>query len=303
MMVEVNPIIREVLAPLSLFYGDPTTVECRMNKPGEVITDRRGKGLERHSANDLTQALIESLCRSLANHHGIAFHIDNNPKLSCILPDGSHRFECLVGASVQSGLSLAIRCKHPFKPSWSKAGVNQTIKAYLMNALNQEANMIISGATNTGKTTFLNMLLAQLPADRRVIALEDTPELEIERFWNGNGLIAAREEKTNQGSGMVSWRELYDHMMRITPDHIIFGEISTTNCLAALGALNSGVTGFFCTIHSESPIQAITRKFDQNISWSGQTMPRVPEFLSELVDVVVQIKRDRKGNRKGYGYL
>ncbi len=156
--------------------------------------------------------------------------------------------------------------------------------------------MVISGATNTGKTTLLNMLLEVLEDDRRVVAVEDTPELHIERFWDGVGLIAARESGT--GSGMQNWRQLYDHLMRITPDHILFGEISTQNAFAALAALNSGVTGFKCTLHAESPEQAIHRKFDQNIAWAGEAMPRVPEFLTDLVDVVVQIKRCKDGYRR-----
>ena len=86
--------------------------------------------------------------------------------------------------------------------------------------------------------------------------------------------------------------------MRVTPDSVIFGEISTQNAFAALAALNSGITGFLCTIHAESPHQAIHRKFDQNIAWSGQTMPRVSEFLSELIDVVIQIRRDKHGMRR-----
>jgi pilus assembly protein CpaF len=97
---------------------------------------------------------------------------------------------------------------------------------------------------------------------------------------------------------MIDWRQLYDHQMRATPDHVIFGEISTQNAFAALGALNSGITGFMCTIHAESPYQVINRKFDQNIAWAGQNMPRIAEFLSELVDVIVQIKRDTDGFRR-----
>jgi pilus assembly protein CpaF len=97
---------------------------------------------------------------------------------------------------------------------------------------------------------------------------------------------------------MIGWDGLYDHLMRATPDHAAFGEISIQNAFAALAALNSGITGFMCTIHAESPRQALDRKFDQNIAWSGATMPRVPEFLHELVDVVVQIKRSTDGFRR-----
>jgi pilus assembly protein CpaF len=168
---------------------------------------------------------------------------------------------------------------------------------FLRSAIEGELNMLISGATNTGKTTLLNRLLTFLPDDRRVVAAEDTPELDIARFWDGVGLIAARDE-FGAKSGLLSWAQIYDHLMRITPDHVFFGEISITNAKAALAALNSGITGFMCTIHAASPQQALDRKFDQNIAWSGQSMPRVPEFLRELVDVVIQIKRSTDGMRR-----
>lgn len=290
-----NPLLKRILEPLEEHYGDTNTVEIRMSRPGRVTAERRGEGKKAVNDDGLTLARLESIAKSLANTNGLSFDADHTPKLSCILP-GGHRFECLVGASVQTGLSLAIRCKHPFTPTWEQAGITDGVRDYLLSAVAEERNMIVSGATNTGKTTLLNMLLRTLDDGARVIAVEDTPELQIERFWDGVGLIAARE--ANTGSGMLDWRQLYDHLMRVTPDHIVFGEISTQNAFAALAALNSGVTGFMCTIHAESPQQAIHRKFDQNIAWSGSNMPRVPEFLSELVDVVVQIKRSSDGWRR-----
>lgn len=292
---DLDPVMREILKPLHHHYQDETTIELRVNEFGFVVTDRRGEGKKRTPDENLTPSILEGLCKSLANINGLAFHEDEAPKLSCVLP-GGHRFECGIGASFPKGISLAIRCKHPFTPSWEQAGVSPVIREYLKEAVLSEKNIIISGATNTGKTTLLNMLMEFLDPDRRVIAVEDTPEIHLERFWDSVSLLAARE--ANTGSGMLSWRELYDHLMRATPDEVIFGEISTQNAFAALAALNSGITGFKCTIHAESPHQAIHRKFDQNIAWAGENMPRVPEFLSELVDVVVQIKRCKQGFRK-----
>ncbi len=284
-----------LLSPLSVFFENTDTVEIRMVCAEQVIVERRGSGKVAVQAPGLVLAVVETICQALANRHGLKFEPDEMPKLSCILP-GGHRFECLLGSSVRSGLSLAIRCKHPFTPTWEQLGVNDAIRDYLLEAMTSERNTIISGATNTGKTTLLNKLLDALPEDRRVIAVEDTPELHIDKFWDGVGLMAARE--SNSGTGLLEWRQLYDHLMRVTPDHIIFGEISTLNAFAALAALNSGVTGFMCTIHAESPHQAIHRKFDQNIAWAGDVMPRVPEFLTDLVDVVVQIKRTSDGFRR-----
>jgi len=76
------------------------------------------------------------------------------------------------------------------------------------------------------------------------------------------------------------------------------GEISIQNVTAALGALNSGIRGILCTLHAESPYQALNRKFSQNAAWSGQPMADIPEYLHELVDLVVQIKRDPAGKRQ-----
>ncbi|MBB6212510.1 ATPase, T2SS/T4P/T4SS family, partial [Novispirillum itersonii] len=275
-----NLRLTPLLAPLSRYYSDPATVEIRMSRPGAVVIDRRGE--KKHLIEDpaLNRGLLEKMASVLGNRAGVSFDGVKNVKLSCVLPEG-HRFELLVGTSVQTDLSLAIRCKHPFTPTWQQLGVSDALRDYLLGKITEGANLIVSGATNTGKTTLLNLMLAEIPDHRRVVACEDTPELHIRRFWDGVGLLAAREEGT--GSGMVTWRELYDHMMRITPDNILFGEISTQNAFAALAALNSGVTGFMCTIHAESPEQVIHRKFVQNISWAGGDMADIPEFLADLV--------------------
>lgn len=286
--------MNNILKPLALHFDDHNIIEVRMKNQKEVIQDVRGKGLVVTPAPDLTLHKIEQICKSLANKAGLKFDPDKHPILSTILPQG-HRFECLMGPSVRSDLSLAIRCKHKFQPKWKDFGIEDTLNSYIENAVLTEKNILISGATNTGKTTLLNMFLQYLPDDRRVVTVEDTFELDVDRFWNGHSLIAARE--SDSGAGLLGWRELYNHEMRITPDHVVFGEISTGNAFAALGSLNSGITGFMCTIHAESPRQALGRKFDQNIAWSGQKMPRVPEFMKDLVHCVIQIKRDHLGNR------
>lgn len=291
----MDRLSERILAPLSRYYADSKTVELRISRPHHVVVESRGVGKEEFKDDELSRGAIESIARSLANKNGLVFDGEENVKLSCVL-SGGHRFECLVGNSTQSGVSLAVRCKHPFEPQWDQWGVSEETQAYIETAVSKEANIIVSGATNTGKTTLLNMLLATLPPDRRVVAMEDTPELHLGRFFDGIGLLASREEQ--KGAGMVGWRELYDHTMRITPDHIVLGEISTQNAFAALAALNSGVTGFMCTIHAESPQQVIHRKFDQNVAWSGASMPRIPEFLQELVDVIIQIKRSSDGFRR-----
>ena len=290
----MDPVLSKILEPLSRYYDDPDVIELRMKQPGTVVIDHRKNGLQEIWDGSVTLHVLEVICQSLANKKGLAYHPDRHPQLSTTLPEG-HRFECITGASVTTGVSLAIRCKHAFEVPWEAFGIDRELLAYIEDIAVQEKNMIISGATNTGKTTFINKFLTLLPEDRRVITVEGTPELDVDRFWNGVSLIAAREE--GGGSGMRTWRDLFNHMNRSTPDNIVFGEISTQNAFAALGALNSGVTGFLCTIHAESPEQVITRKFDQNTAWAGQPLANIPEYLGDLVDVIIQIKRDYQGNR------
>ena len=289
--------LADVLRPLARHYAPEEVVELRMSRPGRVVIDHRGQGKQIVEDSALDRPTIESICKALANHGKIRFDPATQPKLSCLIPGARHRFECAIGPSVQSGLSLAIRCKHEFTPRWDDLGIDEDGHAWFYRAVSASKNIIISGATNTGKTTLLNMLLDMVPESRRVVAMEDTPEVGIDKFhYDGVGLVCGRDDDANKA--MLSWRQAHDHVMRITPDHIILGEISTQNAYPALGLLNSGVTGFMCTIHAHSPWQALNRKFDHNIAWSGQAMPRVPEFLNDLIDVVIQVARDDDGVRR-----
>lgn len=294
-MTDAVTIEDHIIAPLANYYNDSKVVEIRMQKPQQVIVDARNHDLMLIDDEKLTLDQIERICTNFSNLHGGQYHADKMPQLSCILP-GGHRFECVTGNSTRGKVSLAIRVKSHYMPEWSEIGLCQQAQDYLQQAVINNSNIIVSGATNTGKTTLLNKILAYLPDDRRVVSIEDTPELDMGRFWNGTSLLASRDG--TDGNGMLSYRQLSDHCKRITPDHIIFGEISITNSFAVLDALNSGVTGIMFTIHAESPHQAINRKFTMNIAWAGHEMQDVPEYLRELIDVVVQIKRNNDGMRR-----
>lgn len=128
-----DPLLDKILAPLSKFYEDLDTVEVRMVRQGFVTTDKRGDGKAQVKAPELTIAKLETICKALSNYRGQKFDTDYHPKLSCVLP-GGHRFECVLGDSVQSNISLAIRCKHPFNPTWDQMGVNDSIKNKLVGS-------------------------------------------------------------------------------------------------------------------------------------------------------------------------
>lgn len=291
-----NRALEVILEPLSRHYEDPNVIELLAKHPGQITLEVRNNPARFVNIiePDLDLRQITLICRALANYSGLEFNPVTAPRVSTIIPPLGHRFECLLGNSVRTGLSLAIRCKHPHDISLEAMGLDQSHIDYLKDALDQQWNIAISGSTNTGKTTLLNKLLTFLPDERRVVSAEDTPELDVDRFANGVSLMAARD--TAQGGNMLSWSQLYDHKTRISPENILFGEISTQNAFAALNVLNMGARGWMCTVHAESA-KLVPARFQSNIDASGQILPDAAGFMRELVDLVVHIRRTPAGTR------
>lgn len=284
-MLATDPVLDAILKPLAKHYASPEVVEMRMSRPKEITIEKRGFAKTQIEDESLRVSVIEHINMCLSNKLGLGFHPDDNPKISCVLPEG-HRYECLVGSSVQSGLSLAIRCKHPFDAQYADYGLDERAAEMIKNAVIHGKHIIVSGGTNTGKTTFLNLMLKSLPRETRLVVLEDTPEIDFDRFTDSVGLIASRSGST---ATMLGWESLYDHSNRITPKRIVFGEISVGNAFAAISILSSGVSSFLCSIHAESAQVALDYKFDQLIAMSGSRIPSMKNYLHDLVDMVVQI--------------
>ena len=127
------------------------------------------------------------------------------------------------------------------------------------------------------------------------MSCEVTPELEVERFWNGSALVASRE--ASQGAGLRTWEQLFNHKMRILSDRIIFSEISSENAFPTLNALNSGAKGWIRTIHANRA-EMVVKRFQNNIDMSGMTLSKsISEYFDTLVDVIFHITRFDRGVR------
>ncbi|NQX94543.1 MAG: Flp pilus assembly complex ATPase component TadA, partial [Erythrobacter sp.] len=125
--------------------------------------------------------------------------------------------------------------------------------AALREAVQARRNILVSGGTSTGKTTFLNSLLAEVPREERLILIEDTPELQLEHE-NAVGLIAARGQL---GEADVSAEDLLIAALRMRPDRIILGELRGVEAFTFLRAVNTGHPGSMTTIHADTPQRAI----------------------------------------------
>jgi type IV secretion system protein VirB11 len=155
-------------------------------------------------------------------------------------------------------------------------------------AVRSRKNILVTGATSTGKTTFLNALLREVPRDERLILIEDTPELLVDHE-NHVGLISVRGEL---GEAKVAMNDLVSAALRMRPDRIILGELRGLEALAFLRAVNSGHPGSMTTIHANSPDSAV-EQLTLLVLQAGTKLNRadIRHHVTQSIDVFVQLGR------------
>ena len=160
--------------------------------------------------------------------------------------------------------------------------------------MRERRNIIVSGGTSSGKTTFLNALLAEIPAEERLLTIEDTEELRIPHA-NSVGLIAARGKLAE---AEVSTEDLLIAALRMRPDRIILGELRGQEAFTFLRAVNTGHPGSMTTIHADTPQRAI-EQLALLVLQAGSRLSRddVRHYVRESIDVFVQLER-RAGKRR-----
>jgi type IV secretion system protein VirB11 len=169
------------------------------------------------------------------------------------------------------------------------------IKEFLNTAVICKQNIIISGGTSTGKTTFTNAMLRAIPADERIITVEDAREIELSNHPNRLHLLAS---KGGQGRAKVTAQELIEACLRLRPDRIIVGELRGAEAFSFLRAINTGHPGSISTLHADTPTMAI-EQLKLMVMQAGLGMPpaEIKEYILNVVDIVVQLKRGEKGRR------
>ncbi len=304
------------LAPLSFALERADVTDIYINRPGELWIESLGGAIERHDVPALDAALLARLARQVAalSHQGIS---REQPLLSASLPDGS-RIQVIAPPATRRDLAIAIR-KHvsadltlddyvaadAFR-AVRKAGRGQAatveqvrelvdkgdVAAALRAAVRGRLNVLISGGTSSGKTTFLNALIREIHPEERLILIEDTPEIRLAHD-NAVGLIAARSAL---GEAAVTANDLVSASLRMRPDRIILGELRGAEAFAFLRAINTGHPGSMTTIHADSA----ERAFEQLallVLEGGSTLQRedILSYVRTTVDVVIQLGRDATG--------
>lgn len=307
-----NIVLESLLKPLAEFYKPSFVEEIAINHAGEVWMRLHGARVPwvSYNAEALSKQYLIDLIHTVANIYERPFDpIHGIPVVYATLP-GNHRFTAIAGPNVQyderdvtGGVALNIRGGNApetsFKNYHLERGknllkVNPREKTRpddpyerLMTAINDGSPILISGATATGKTTFLNHMLTLINKNSRVITVEDAREIRVPQ-QNRVHFVLSRTEQTNN----FNYARLLDLVVRMTPDVIIGGEISTDNASVLWQMLGTGHEHFYTTIHAESA-EAAYAAFADRILHTQPAYNR-SEIIAEMRKKirVVQLSRD-----------
>ena len=307
-----NIVLESLLKPLAEFYSPSFVEEIAINHAGEVWMRLHGARVPwvPYQAEILSKQYLVDLIHTVANIYERPFDpIHGIPVVYATLP-GNHRFTAIAGPNVQyderditGGVALNIRGGGAHDTSFENYHLRRGEKLLsvkprenirpddpydrLMGAINDGSPILISGATATGKTTFLNHMLTLIDKNSRVITVEDAREIRVPQP-NRVHFVLSRTEQTND----FNYARLLDLVVRMTPDVIIGGEISTDNASVLWEMLGTGHDHFYTTIHAESA-EAAYAAFADRILHTQPAYNRT-DLITEMKKKirVVQLSRD-----------
>ena len=288
-------LILPFLRPIAKYLAEEEVSEVLMNAGGEVFIERQGRLCA--TAERLSEGHRESAARNIARVLGGDIG-PLCPLLNARLPDGSRVAAAVPPASV-GGTILAIR-----KFRSHVMGAEQLVERRMLtaahletlrNAIQARETILISGGTGTGKTTLLNALAAYLPAEERIVVIEDTAEIQI----TAQNLVRLEARQAQPGAPEITIRELLRHTLRLRPDRILLGEVRGAEAFDLLQALNTGHTGTLSTIHANSARLAVQR-LRTCIAMSGIDLPprAIASNVAEAVQLIVHVERRPDGLRR-----
>jgi len=285
------------LGPLEPLLADPTISDILVNTYRQVYVERSGR-LElteaRFGSNDHLMKIIEKIVSRVGRRID-----ESSPMVDARLPDGS-RVNAIIPPLALDGPLLSIR-RFAVIPMTAQDYVNIKTMTPEMNEIlrglvQAKVNMLISGGTGTGKTTFLNILSGSIPANERIVTIEDSAELQLQQPH----VVRLETRPPNvEGRGEITQRALVRNSLRMRPDRIIVGEVRGAEVLDMLQAMNTGHEGSMTTIHANSPRDAMTR-LENMIGMAGINLPpkAMRHQVSSAISVIVQMARLRDGHRK-----
>jgi len=287
--------------PLEPLLHDDTVADILVNGCDKVYVEREGK-LELTCVRFTDNAHLLKIIEKIAS--GVGRRIDEScPMVDARLPDGS-RVNAIIPPLALDGPALSIRkfSKDPIRlHDLIEFGTITPEIGLVMDAMvKARLNILISGGTGSGKTTFLNVLSSFIPNTERILTIEDSAELQLQQEHS----VRLETRPPNlEGLGEITQRDLVRNALRMRPDRIILGEVRQSEALDMLQAMNTGHDGSLATIHANTPRDAITR-LETMVAMAGLNIPdkAIRHQISSAIDVVLQLARLSDGTRKLIGF-
>ncbi|MFO0736969.1 MAG: ATPase, T2SS/T4P/T4SS family [Labilithrix sp.] len=285
------------LGPLERFLSDATITEIMVVDPNTIYIEQGGKiqlSSARFTDDERVRAVIERIVTPLGRRID-----ESSPLVDARLKDGS-RVNAVIRPIALRGACITIRkfSKVPLtlEKLVSYGSITDRMGRFLTRCVHAKKNIVISGGTGSGKTTLLNVLSGAIPADERIVTIEDAAELQLKQPH----VVSMETRPANlEGRGEYTIRDLVKNALRMRPDRIVVGECRGGEALDMLQAMNTGHDGSLTTTHANSPVEAISR-LETLVLMAGVDLPlrAIRDQISNAVHVIVQQSRLSDGSRK-----
>ena len=296
-------LLREVMdevfgfGPLEVFLRDPEISDILVNGPHKIYIEKHGR-LESTNVTFMDEKHLMRIIHRIGGNVGRRID-ESMPMLDARLPDGS-RVNAIIPPLALDGPTVSIRrfgtTPIDIRRLIELNAVTEEMTQFMEACVKCRMNILISGGTGTGKTTFLNALSRWIPAGERVITIEDAAELQLQR----EHVVRLETRPPNiEGEGCITQRDLVRNCLRMRPDRIVIGEVRGAETLDMLQAMNTGHEGSMTTVHANNPRDAL-RRLENMVSMSGINYPirAIREQLSSALNVIVHLERMTGGRRK-----
>lgn len=295
----VNLVLNQIkrLGVLQPLLDDKEITEIMINGPERIFVEKAGhlyRSPERFESNKQLEDIIQKIVAKVNRT------VDSlNPICDARLEDGS-RVNIVLPPIALNGATVTIR-KFPEKVisfddliSWGT--ITPEAAEFLKSCVQAKCNIFVSGGTGSGKTTFLNALSNFIPEDERIITIEDSAELQIQRVQN---LVRLETRQANaEGKGEVTIRDLIKSSLRMRPERIVVGEVRGAEALDMLQAMNTGHDGSLSTGHANSPADMLSRLETMVLTGANFPIEAIRQQIGSAIDLMVHLGRLSDKSRK-----
>jgi len=306
------------LLPLKQIFDREGVNEISINRPFEAWVEIKGD-MYREELPNFDVEHLKSLARLIAQSTEQRIS-EEEPLLSATLPNG-FRVQIVFPPACEVG-NVVMSIRKPSALKWSlddyeKMGMFDNasvgaiedknslilakllqlnrIKEFISRSVQYKKNIIISGGTSTGKTTFTNAVILSIPHQERLITCEDAREIDLTSHENKVHLLAS---KGAQGRAKVTTQDLIEACLRLRPERIIVGELRGAEAFSFLRAINTGHPGSISTLHADTPLMAIEQlKMMVMQAGLGLSPAEITSYIKNVIDIIIQLKRGEKGKR------